>query len=62
MNTFVNNQLVFSPNGRCTIEAFIIQYGDILDRIIINNEITISEMTVVHLLDLLLEHDDFFRN
>ena len=61
MNYFVNNQLLFLPNGQRMIDAFIIQYGYILDSVIINNKITISEMPVVQLLDLLLERDDFFE-
>ena len=43
------------------IDAFIIQAGDLLDRVIINNEITISEMPSVQLLDPLLEHDEVFE-
>ena len=34
MNIFVNNQLVFFSNGKRTIDAFIIQAGDILDSFI----------------------------
>ena len=58
MNIFVINQLVFFPNGQCIIDAFIIQAGDILDNVIINNEIAIYEMPAVQLSDLLLEHDE----
>ena len=37
MNIFVNNKLVFFPNGQRMIDAFIIQAGDLLDCVIINN-------------------------
>ena len=37
MNIFFNNQLVFFPNGERIIYAFIIQAGDLLDSVIINN-------------------------
>ena len=43
------------------IDTFIIQSGDPLDSVIINDDINISEMPVVQLLDLLLEHDNFFE-
>ena len=39
------------------IDSFIIQSGYILDSVIINNEIAISDMPVVQLLDQILEHD-----
>ena len=39
------------------IDAFIIQAGDPLDGVIINNKSYISEMPEVQLLSLLLEHD-----
>ena len=42
------------------IDAFIIQAGDLLDSIIINNKIDIYDMSAVQLLALLIEHDDFF--
>ena len=58
MNIFVNNQLVYFPNGQRMIEVFIIQSGDLLDSVIINNEITISDMPVVQVLALLLGHDE----
>ena len=61
MNIFVNNQLVFFPNGQRMIDAFIIQAGDILDSLIINNKITIYEMPAVQLSDLLIEHDKYFE-
>ena len=41
MNIFVNNQLVFFPNGQHMIEYFIIQAIYLLDSIIIDIEITI---------------------
>ena len=40
------------------IDAFIIQSGDLLDSVIVNNDITIYEMPEVQLLALLLEHDE----
>ena len=40
------------------IDAFIIQAGDLLDSVINNNKITISEVPAVQLSDLLLEHDE----
>ena len=43
------------------IHAFIIQAGDPLDTVIINNDITISEMPVVQLYALLIEHDEVFE-
>ena len=43
------------------IDAFIIQSGDILDSVIINNEIAISDMPAVQLSDLLIEHDKVFE-
>ena len=58
MNIFVNHWLFF-PNGQRMVDAFIIQSVDLLDTVIINNEITISEMPAVQLLDLLLERDEF---
>ena len=61
INIFVNNQLVFFPDGQRIIDNFIIKSGDILDSVIINNEITISEMPAVQLLDLLHEHDEVFE-
>ena len=61
MNIFVNNQLVFFTNGERMIDAFIIQYGDLLDSVIINNKITISEMPEVQLSALLVEHDEVFE-
>ena len=61
MNIFFNNQLVFFPNHQRMIDAFIIQAGDLLDSVIINDSITISEMPAVQLSDLLLEHDEFFE-
>ena len=54
MNIFANNQLVFFPNGQHMIDSSIIQYGYLLDSIIINNKITIYEIPVVQLLALLL--------
>ena len=60
MNIFVNNQLVFFLSGQCMIESFIIQAGYILDSIIINKKITISDMPVVQLSAILLEHDEVF--
>ena len=59
MNIFANNQLVFFPNVQRMICAFIIQAEDLLDSVIINNKITISEMPTVQLSALLLEHDYF---
>ena len=61
MNIFVNNQLVFFPKGQRMIDAFIIQAGDLLDRVIINNKSNIYEMPAVQLSDLLLEHDELFE-
>ena len=61
MNIFVNNQLVFFPNGQRMIDAFIIQSGDLLDSVIINNEINIYDMPEVQLPALLLEHDEVFE-
>ena len=58
MNIFVNNQLVFFPNGKRMINTFTIQYGYLLDAVIINNEITIYEMPAVQLSAPLLEHDE----
>ena len=43
------------------IDAFLIQAGDLLDSLIINNESTISKMSAVKLLSLLLEHDEVFE-
>ena len=60
MNIFVNNQLFF-PNGQRMIDISIFRAGDILDNFIINNKITISDIPVVQLLSLLLEHDEFFE-
>ena len=62
MNIFVNNQLVFFPNVQRMIDAFIIQSGDLLDSVIINNKINISEMPAVQLLALLIEHDKVLSN
>ena len=61
MNVFVNNRILFFPNNQRIIGAFIIQAGYPLDSIIIDNEITISEMPSGQLLDLLLEHDEVFE-
>ena len=49
MNFFVNNQLVIFLNGQRMIDNFIIQAGDILDIVIIDIEINISEMPVLKL-------------
>ena len=43
------------------IDAFIVQAGDLLDSVIINNEITISEMPAVRILALILENDEVFE-
>ena len=59
MNIFVNNHLVLFPKFQNTIASYITEAGDLLYSFIINNEITISEMPAVQLLDLLLEHDNF---
>ena len=61
MNIFVNNQLVFFPNVQRMIDAFIVQAGNLLDIVIINNKSTISEMPAVQLSDLLIEHDKYFE-
>ena len=53
--------LCFFPNDQRMIDAFIIQDGDLLDSIIVNNEITISEMPAVQISALLLEHDEIFE-
>ena len=60
MKLFVNNLLVIFTNGQFTIDDFIIQSGDLLDIIIINNEIPISKMPSVQILALLLDHDEVF--
>ena len=52
---------MYIPNGQRMTDAFIIQAGDLLDSVIINNEITISDMPVVQPLDLLLDHDNIFE-
>ena len=61
MNIFVNSQLVSFPNGQCTIDPFIIQDGYLLDSVIINNKITISEIPEVQLSALFLQHDEVFE-
>ena len=61
MNIFVNNQLMFFPNIQRMIDNFIIQAGDSLDSVIINDKITISDMPAVQLSVLLLEHDEVFE-
>ena len=43
------------------IGAFINQAGYLLDSVIINNKITIYEITAVQLSALLLEHDESFE-
>ena len=53
---------MFFSNVQRMIDAFIVQFRDLLDRLIINNKITISQMPAVQLSDLLIEHDDFFSN
>ena len=58
---FVNNQLVFFPNGQRIIDDFIIQARDILGVVIINNKITISDMSAVQIVALLLERDEVFE-
>ena len=60
MNIFVNNQLVFFPNGQHMIDDFIIQSVYLLDSAIINDETTIPMMPAVQILVLLLEHDELF--
>ena len=62
MNIFVNNQLVCFPNGQRMIDAFLSKLEIYLYIIIINNNITISEIPAVQILALLLEHDEFLRN
>ena len=61
MNIFVNNQLVFFPNGQHTIDAFMINARDLLYSAIINNKIIIYDMPAVQLSALLLEHDEVFE-
>ena len=61
MNIFFNNKLVFFPNSQRIIEDSMIQSVDILDSVIIINKITLSEMPVVQLLALLLEHVEVFE-
>ena len=60
MNIFVNNQLVFFLNGQRMIDTFIIQSSNLLDSVIVDNEINISDMPEVQLVALLLEHDEVF--
>ena len=43
------------------IDDFIVQAGDILDSVIINNRINISDMPVVQLQAIILEHDEVFE-
>ena len=61
MNIFVNNKLGFFPNSQRMIDAFIIQDEDLLDSVIIENKITISEMSAAQFSALLLEHDEVFE-
>ena len=61
MNIIFNNQLVFFSNGQRMIDNFIIQARDILDSVIINTKIIISEMEEVQLYALLLEYDQVFE-
>ena len=61
MNIFVNYHIVFFPNGQQMINAFIIQTGDLLYSVRVNNILTMSEIPAVQLSDLLLEHDEFFE-
>ena len=61
MNIFVNNQLVFFPNVQRMINAFIIQDGNLLYSVIINNEINIFDMPSVQLSARILEHDEVFE-
>ena len=61
MNIFVNNQLVFFSNGQGMIDDFIVQAVDLLDSVVINKYINISEMSTVQLLAPLLEHDKVFE-
>ena len=49
------------PNYQCMIDGFTIQSGDILDSIIINYDITISDIPAVQLLAILLEYDEVFE-
>ena len=51
---------MFFPNGQYMIDVIIVQDGYLLDIVIINNKTTIYDMPAAQLLDLLLEHDDFF--
>ena len=43
------------------IEDFTIQTRNLLDRLIVDNEVTISEIPEVQISDLLLEHDELFE-
>ena len=61
ITVFVENQLVFFPSCQWMTGAFMIRYGYLLDSVIINDEISMSEMPAVQLLALLLEHDNFFE-
>ena len=61
MKHFFNNQLAFFTNGQRIIGALIIQYGDMLDSVIISNDITIFDMPLVQLSALLLKHDEVFK-
>ena len=52
---------MFFPNDQCMIDNFIMQAGDLLDKVITNNEIDIYEMPAVQILALLLDHDKIFE-
>ena len=52
---------MFFPNSQRIIEDFIIQAGDLLDSVIIDHGITISEMPEFQLSALTLEHDEIFE-
>ena len=53
--------LFFFSNGQGMIDDFIVQAVDLLDSVVINKYINISEMSTVQLSAPLLEHDEVFE-
>lgn len=61
MNKFVRKQLRYFPNGRRTIDGWIIESGNLFDGVIMHDEIPMTQMPPVQLSALLLEQDQLFE-
>ena len=60
MKKFIEEQLVYFPNGKRIIDSYVILAGDLFESVIIKNEIPMNEMPAVQLSALLLEQEKIF--